>query len=109
MSVDPAAWEAIEALALGFAFAGMIASGFECVTARRASFHLLQTGGLAALASIPILVFSAPFIIMRNTVLGRRFEERPFHFVMLATILACLWSLMSGRLVLDAAQVIVGA
>ncbi len=30
-------------------------------------------------------------------------------FVMLATILACVWSLISGRLVLDVAQVITGA
>jgi hypothetical protein len=28
---------------------------------------------------------------------------------MLATILACVWSLISGRLVLDVAQIITGA
>jgi hypothetical protein len=109
MQVDPTTLESLQALSLGFAFAGFLASGFELMTERRASFHLLQTGGVAAVASVPVLVFSAPFIIIRNTVRGRRFERRPFHFVMLATMIACAWSLMSGRLVLDVAQMIAGA
>ena len=108
MAVDPSALESLQALALGFAFAGLLASAFELMTERRASFHLLETGGVAALASVPVLVFSAPFIILRNTVRGRRFERRPVHFVMLATIIACLWSLMSGRLVLDVAVLLAG-
>ncbi|HEY8567251.1 MAG TPA: hypothetical protein VIL65_17260 [Beijerinckiaceae bacterium] len=109
MRLDPAAIESIEALVLGFAFAGFIASAFELFTARRASFHLLQAGGAVAVASVPMLVFSAPFIILRNTVRGRRFEHRPVSFVMLATMIACGWSLMSGRLVLDVAQRLAGA
>jgi hypothetical protein len=109
MQVDPSTLESLQALSLGFAFAGFLASGFELMTERRASFHLLQTGGVAAVASVPVLVFSAPFIIIRNTVRGRRFERRPFHFVMLATMIACAWSLISGRLVLDVAQMIAGA
>jgi hypothetical protein len=109
MSVDPSALEAFQALGLGFAFAGLLASGFELVTERKASFHLLQGGGILALASVPVVVFSAPFIIVRNTVRGRRIEGRPFHFVMLATIIACFWSLLSGRLVLDMAHLLTGA
>lgn len=109
MTIDPSTVESLEALCLGFAFAGLLASAFELMTERRASFHLLQTGGVAAIASVPVLVFSAPFIIIRNTLRGRRIERRPFHFVMLATMIACLWSLMSGRLVLDVAQMIAGA
>ena len=45
---------------------------------------------------MPFLVFAAPFIIMRNTVRGRRIENRRFEFVMLATVLAGFWSMMSG-------------
>ncbi len=62
-----------------------------------------------ALASLPILAFGAPFIILRNTVRGRRIERRPVPFVMLATMLACGWSLVSGRLVLDLAHLVSGA
>ena len=100
--------EALQALSLGFAFAGLLASGFETVTDRRASFRLLQGGGLAALASVPVLVFCAPFVIVRNALCEPRSERWPLHVVVVATVAACLWSLMSGRLVLDAAQVLAG-
>jgi hypothetical protein len=109
MVIDAASLNSLHALMAGFAFAGLMASGFELFTARRASFSLLQTGGVGALACVPVVVFSAPFIILRNTVQGRRLEQRPIGFVMAATILACLWSLISGRVVLDMAHVLAGA
>ena len=109
MLIDPSTLQAFQALGLGFAFAGFLASAFELVTARRASFRLLEGSWLSALASVPILLFSAPFIILRNTIRGRRLEHRPMAFVMLATIIACFWSLMCGRLVLDLANLIAGA
>jgi hypothetical protein len=106
--LNPVTIEVFEALLLGFAFAGLMASAFELFTERRASFRLLQAGGLGAVACVPMLVFSAPFIILRNTVHGRRSEPRPVPFVMLATLVACFWSLMSGRLVLDLALRMLG-
>lgn len=101
LTIDPGALEAFQALALGFALAGLLATGFELLTQRRASFHLLETGGAQALASVPLIVFSAPFIILRNTVRGRRYEKRHVSAVVLATIIACLWSLICGRVALD--------
>jgi hypothetical protein len=41
-------------------------------------------------------MLAAPFLIMRNTLLGRRQEGRRFEFVFLATLIAGFWSLMSG-------------
>jgi hypothetical protein len=41
-------------------------------------------------------MIAAPFLIMRNTLLGRQQEGRRFEFVFLATVLAGFWSLMSG-------------
>jgi hypothetical protein len=41
-------------------------------------------------------VFAAPFIIMRNTMRGARIERRRFEFVMMATVIAGFWSMMSG-------------
>ena len=107
--IDQAKFEAFAALGLGFAFAGLIVSGFELVARRPLGFSLLRGGRVGALASIPVIVFSAPFLILRNTIRGRRIERRPIPFVMLATIIAGLWSLMSGRLVLDAAHYLVGS
>ena len=44
-------------------------------------------------------MLSAPFLIMRNTLLARRQEGRRFEFVFLATVIAGFWSLMSGLVV----------
>jgi cytochrome c biogenesis protein CcdA len=101
MLIEPAAADALLALALGFAFAGVLASGFEVFTTRKAGFSLLQAGGMAALASVPLVVFTAPFLIIRNTVRAQKRERRPVHYVMLATMIACVWSLACGRVVMD--------
>ena len=101
MSIDPTAYQALQSLLVGFAFAGLLASTFELFTAKRADFRLLQSGGFVAVASVPVVVFSAPFLILRNTMRGRRIEGRPIVFVMLASLIASLWSIASGRVVLD--------
>ena len=99
------------ALALGFAVAGMLASGYQAFTTQPASFGLLEQGERKqALAAVPFLMFAAPFIIVRNTLKGAKIEGRSFGFAMLATILAGFWSLMSGTVVmmaLDALKVLV--
>lgn len=88
------------ALAIGFAVAGMLASGYQLVTERPASFRLLEQGARpSTFVAVPFLVFAAPFIIMRNTVRGRLIEHRRLEFVMLATVVAGFWSLMSGTVV----------
>jgi len=51
---------------------------------------------------VPFLAFAAPFIIMRNTIRGRRIEGRGFSMVMVSTIIAGGWSLMSGTVVMMA-------
>jgi hypothetical protein len=92
--------QSVLVLAIGFAVAGALSSGYQLVAQKPASFRLLAEGALsAALAAVPFLVFAAPFIIMRNTVRARVIEKRRFEFVMLATILAGFWSLMSGSFV----------
>ncbi len=104
--IDPSALETLKALLVGFAFAGLLASAFELFTTQRADFRLLQAGGLAAVASVPVVVFSAPFLILRNTVRGRRIEGRPIPFVMVASMIASVWSIFCGRVVLDLLHVL---
>lgn len=85
------------ALALGFAVAGLCSSTYRLATSRLPSFSLLASGPApATFAAVPLLIVSAPFLIMRNTLLGRRREGRRFEFVFLATLIAGFWSLMSG-------------
>jgi hypothetical protein len=89
--------ESFLALAIGFALAGLLATGYQLATYRPASFSLLEQGPRpATFAAVPFLAFAAPFIIMRNTLRGRQFEDRSFTLVMAATVIASFWSLMSG-------------
>jgi O-antigen/teichoic acid export membrane protein len=100
LSISPESVQSFLALLIGFAIAGLISTGYQLVTERPASFRLLEQGPHpSTLAAIPFLVFAAPFIIMRNTIRGRRIERRRFEFVMVATVVAGLWSLMSGTVV----------
>ncbi len=95
--MSPDALNSLLSLCIGFAFAGALASGYQAFVKRPAGFGLLQQGvAPKTFAAVPFLVFAAPFIIMRNTLLGARIERRRFEFVMVATILAGFCSLMSG-------------
>jgi hypothetical protein len=98
--------QTLYALALGFSFAAMLGTGYQAATRRPASFRQLQRGPQPRrVAAVPFLVFTAPFIIMRNIIRGRRLVSHRFGVVMTATIVAGLWSLMSGSamvLALDA-------
>jgi hypothetical protein len=95
--------EALFALAIGFAIAGTMATGYQLITGRPASFGLLHSGPRPqTFAAIPLLAFAAPFIIIRNTVRGCRVEGRGFSLAMAATLVAGAWSLMSGTVVLMA-------
>ena len=86
MAVSPSSLESLLTLCIGLALSGLLASSFELFTAQRASFRLLEAGGVSAIAALPMLAFTAPFIILRNTVRGRRIERRPMPFVMVATM-----------------------
>ena len=84
-------------LCIGFALAGALASGYQALAQRPAGFGLLQEGvAPKTFAAVPFLVFAAPFIIMRNTLAGVQVESRRFEFVMMATVIAGFWSMMSG-------------
>jgi hypothetical protein len=101
--MSPESIESLFALAFGFAVAGVCASTYQLVTQSPVSFKLLQRGPRpSTFAAVPFLAFTAPFIIMRNTIRGRRIDNRRFAFVMIATIAAGFWSMLSGTLVVMA-------
>lgn len=88
-------------LALGFALAGMLVSGYQALADRPAGFNLLEERRMArALAAVPFLVFAAPFIIMRNTLSDGGYGPHRVQFVMLATVIVGFWSMMSGTAVI---------
>jgi hypothetical protein len=93
------------ALAFGFSVAGLLASGYQLATSQAPGFHLLERGPKpSTFAAVPFLVFAAPFIIMRNTIRGRIIEGRSFQLVMMATVVAGLWSMMSGTVAVMAVE-----
>jgi hypothetical protein len=95
--MSPEALSSLFTLCIGFALAGALASGYQALAQRPAGFSLLQEGVVPQrFAAVPFLVFAAPFIIMRNTVRGVKIERRRFEFVMMATVIAGFWSMMSG-------------
>jgi len=109
-AIAPEAVVSFFSLAFGFAVAGLCATGYRIFAEGFPSFRLLEAGpAVARFASIPLLMFSAPFIIMRNTVRGARIEGRPVEFVMVATVVAGLWSLMSGTVLVMALQALLNA
>jgi hypothetical protein len=109
-AISPDTLELFFSLAIGFAVAGLFATGYRLFAEHFPSFRQLEVGpATARFASIPLLMFSAPFIIMRNTLRGRRIEGRRAEFVMVATVIAGLWSLMSGTVVVMAWQVLLNS
>ena len=60
---------------------------------------------------MPLLAFAAPFIILRTTLRAPAAQSRRFETVMTATVVAGLWSMLSGTVVelaFDAAQQLLG-
>jgi len=95
--MSPEALQNLLSLALGFAVAGLFTSGYQLATSRLPSFGMLSAGPSAqTFAAVPLLMIAAPFLIMRNTLLGPREDGRRFQIVFFATLLAGFWSLMSG-------------
>jgi hypothetical protein len=98
--MSPDALQSFFQLGIGFALAGMLVSGYQAIVKQPPGFGLLQRGPTPeAFAAVPFLVFAAPFIIMRNTLRGGAPEPQRIQFVMIATVLAGVWSLMSGTFI----------
>src|SRR5262245_53290703 len=97
--MSPESVHTLLTLAFGFSVAGMLASLYQLVTTKPASFTLLRMQAQAmVVAAMAFLMFTAPFIIMRNIIRGRQMEGENFGYAMLATVIAGFWSLMSGTL-----------
>ncbi|MGI8525914.1 MAG: DUF6949 family protein [Pseudolabrys sp.] len=104
--MSPEAVQSLIALAIGFAVAGLATTAYQLVTSQLPSFGLLNTGARpSAFAAVPVLVFAAPFLLVRNTLLGPRQTGR-FQSVFVTTLLAGVWSLMSGTVVVMALQAV---
>jgi hypothetical protein len=103
--MQPETIELTLAFAIGFAVAGMVATGYQAVTRRPASFRLLRRGPrLAAFVAVPVLAFAAPFIIVRDALRRRRTRRMPSDALLFLSMAASFWSMMSGTIVVMAVE-----
>lgn len=91
------------ATATGFVSAGILSSFYQMVTAQPVKFALLGSSLPAWLITFVFFTFSGPFIIMRNAIRGRLVERQPASWLLGSLLIAGLWSVCSGLLVLDVA------
>ncbi|MEP3277813.1 MAG: hypothetical protein ABJN26_21310 [Stappiaceae bacterium] len=90
----------------GFVAAGLIASFYQLVTNRPARFALESETLIRILATVAIVIFAGPFILMRNAIRGRRIEGRPIGWLVASTTIAGMWSMCSGVVVIQFALAI---
>jgi hypothetical protein len=103
--MSPETIQQLLAIAIGFAVAGMVSTGYQLVTRRPASFRVLRRGPAPTVfAAVPFLAFAAPFIIMRHALRRRRDGESKPEALLLTAIAAGFWSTMSGTLVVMAME-----
>lgn len=89
-----------QSLVLGFSLAGLVCSCFEFLTGRPANFGLMFARGRGLLICLPLLLFSAPYILARNAY--RAFGVYGFRHAALVAVFVTvvIWSIMCGRIVL---------
>src|ERR1700721_2949387 len=103
--VSPDTFEPLFALAFGVPVAGLCASSYRLAGPHLPHLRMLEAGPMVGrLAAVPLLIFSAPYLIMRNTLRRSALGRRRSDAVMVATVIAGLWSLMSGTVLLTALQ-----
>ena len=82
-----------------FALAGALASRYgRCCNGRQVS-TCCSRASPKTFAAVPFRFSPPPSSSCANTLRGLRIERRRFEFVMMATVLAGFWSLMSGTFV----------
>lgn len=88
----------------GFVVAAVLATGYQLVTNRPARFEMVMGEAATSIAAMALqgllIVWAAPYIIMRNAVRGRLLERRPFGWLIASLGIAALWSLCMGVVVL---------
>ena len=86
--------------AIGFVAAGIAASFYKMVTLEAARFALLGKGWLAAFSTFLFFAVTGPAIIMEGALKRRLSEPNATGLLAASVVVAGLWSVCSGILVL---------
>ncbi len=86
--------------AIGFVAAGIAASFYKMVTSETARFALLGQGWLAAVSTFLFFAVSGPAIIMEAALRRRGSNGNVAGWMVASAVVAGLWSVCSGIIVL---------
>lgn len=84
----------------GFVSAGVLGSFIQIWKAEPIGFSVQYDSWVSGFLGVLLCIFAGPFIIMRNTLRGRRIEGRPLGWVVMASAVASLWSFCTGLLIM---------
>jgi len=87
--------------AVGFVAAGIAASFFKMVTEEPARFAMLGRGWLAATATFLFCAVTGPAIVIDLVLKQRPLRGEGLGTIFAGVVVAMLWSVCSGMLVLD--------
>lgn len=88
-------------IATGLVAAGLCSSFYRLVTRKSPSFQLWERSIAAQIAGVVTLLFAGPAVIMRNAFRAHVVENRPPFWLLMSTLIALMWSFLSGILVLS--------
>ena len=104
-AISPESIELLFALAFGFAVAGLVRQRLSPLRQAFPELRLLEVGPVAGrFAAIPLLMFCARSSSCATRCAAAASSGRRAEIVMVATVIAGLWSLMSGTVVVMALQ-----
>lgn len=88
-------------MAVGFVMAGATASFVQLVSGAPMRFGIEPRSILASIGGVLLRVLAGPAILMRNAWRGMRIEARPKIWFGVSAVIAAMWSLFSGTLLID--------
>lgn len=84
----------------GFVCSAVLASFWQLFKPEPIGFGVSYASWLSGFLGVLFCVFAGPFIIVRNSIRGRKIEGRPLGWVIAASGIASLWSFCTGILIL---------
>src|SRR5688572_4596882 len=87
--------------AVGFVAAGVLASFVQLVSGQPMRFGIEPDSLLASIGGVLLRVLAGPAILMRNAWRGMRLQSRPKVWFGVSALIAAVWSLFSGAVLLD--------
>ena len=88
-------------MAVGFVAAGVLSSFVQLVSGEPMRFTVEPKCILDSLAGVLLRVMAGPAILMRNAWGGQIIQRRPKIWFGVSALIAAVWSLFSGALLLD--------